>query len=166
MKTFLIVLLAVLAVALGVEGYLFFKSQNATPSPAPAASISPATNSQSPQATQPATTFNQLIGKKAAQKCAFSDGTIYVTADGRLRINTNPAGDVSGSVASHLLVLADKTAYSWGEGATTGTKSIFDPTKQIVNSTDPSTFNCQPWTPDESLFVIPSGVTFNDVNQP
>lgn len=117
------------------------------------------------------TTLAALLTLPTPQVCTFTNsteaaqtaGTVYV-AGGKAR------GDFEATVAgrtyhAHMIAM-EETVYSWVDETGIGVKSAvsagesagdagFDATKNL-------SYTCTSWTPDESRFVLPSGITFAD----
>ena len=95
--------------------------------------------------------------------------SIYV-AHGMVRADIVATG-ANGPLTMHLIFDSQKNLYMWDEGASTG-EYVGASTAQVNANTDSSlmqslipsiaqTEACQPWwTPDESLFSIPTAVDF------
>lgn len=121
------------------------------------------------------TSLRSLLTSNTAQKCSFDNGqtsgTIYVSA-GRMR------GDFSsktGEAASKShMVISNDIAYVWVDGITQGYRMPFE-SLSASSSTQASggidadakvAANCGPWASNDSLFSLPSNVSFNPVGAP
>ena len=146
----------------------------ATQSTAPAAQNTPA------QTVQGQGSFKDLLAMGKTLKCESgftsqgntSTGTMYV-AGGKMRGDFS--SQVEGKTMQMHMVVKDQTSYSWveGLGQTMGFKSSITqsapaqgsaPSKS-VNIDQQVSYNCQPWSEDDSMFNLPSGVTFSDASQ-
>jgi len=128
--------------------------------------------------------LKDLLMSGVAQKCTFSsttesgssDGTTYI-ASGKVRGDFSMTTN-SKTTKSHMIV-DNKTSYIWTDGQTTGFKTTIPdetaatPSSQTTNTTvnnstasfDQKTdYKCEAWNVDQSLFALPTGVTFKDMN--
>jgi len=128
-------------------------------------------------------TFADLVGKGQSLECdfvlpsstdkpnPFGTGKLYTTGSkGRSMMS----GSTSGMSMEANAIYKDGTAYSWVKvGETTmGFKFDKDKMNQMSSSMTPQQkqqgeqfrakmdFKCKPWTPDESKFILPTGVEF------
>jgi hypothetical protein len=131
-----------------------------------------------PQASTQQTdkSFRDFLAMGTPQKCdtsftsgnTASQGTMYV-ANGKMRGDFN--AQVSGqTVATHIIV-SNSVTYTWLDNSSTGYKvAANSQATSTSNSTHAPDLNqkvttsCQPWTEDDSVFNLPTGVTFSDVN--
>lgn len=129
-----------------------------------------------PEATPTAmTTLKALLALGIAQKCTFDQGTVYMDG-GKVR------GDFTTSAGVSHMISMNNTSYIWMDGQTTGFKTTFNPNATAAPSTETATsapatpqggvdvnqqanYNCGAWTADGSLFVLPKGVTFQDLSK-
>ncbi len=107
----------------------------------------------------------------AGEANPFGTGKLYTTANkGRSEISGNSSGmSIDGNA-----IYKDGEAYSWITVAGTTMGFKFDKTELENMNSEMTTeqkqqaeqirakmiFDCKPWTPDESKFVLPSGVEF------
>ena len=140
---------------------------------------STATVSQS-ERTSTAQSLKDLIAANRPQQCTVttstdageSTGTVYV-AGGKMRgdfsVRTNNV-----SVASHM-ISDGSTNYIWTDGqpqgfkmsleesATAGTGTAGASEYQAFDYNAALNYKCESWSGDQSLFALPSGVTFVDM---
>lgn len=128
--------------------------------------------------------LKDLLQKGVAQKCSFSQsgdyssqGNIYVSG-GKVRGDFDSL--VQGKTTKAHMIVENNTSYLWTDDAPSGFKTSFDingavedldtDTSQpddVSNSFDANAdlnYNCTPWVVDDSVFTLPSGVTFADMN--
>jgi hypothetical protein len=106
------------------------------------------------------------------QQCTYQDGqtsgTVY-TSNGKARMDfTSVANGVS--MSSHSIIDSD-TYYAWVDGQTTGFKISINQTaqgsvgsNQNVDVNRTMDYNCSSWSPDNSKFSLPTGITFTDMS--
>lgn len=176
-KTALIVIGVVLLVAAGGGGAYLLTRGNDTASDS---TQNTADQSKQENGTKSEASFSSVANGGKAQKCTFTyegsdgngTGTMYGDGDGRGFMTMEVKSAKGNTGTSNTLTTADK-AYGWFEtgGKKTGfafDKSTFENragSNQTSSTagTDPSkkfTMDCQDWTVDESLFSVPSDVTF------
>lgn len=118
--------------------------------------------------------FSELMAREGAWECeataAHEEGVstgIVVMNGGKLR------GDfvaiMDGVSVSTSFIHRDGVAYTWTDMLPQGFKVAIDAAAGTAGGQgiDPSTqvdYSCAPWTPDESAFEVPSGMTFIDVS--
>lgn len=133
--------------------------------------------------TQGQGSFKDLIGMGKPLKCDSSfteqgntsSGTMYL-AGGKMRGDFS--AQVQGKTMQSHMIVKDQTSYSWveGLGTTMGFKMAINPSNtpqgqpaspsaKSVNMDQQVSYNCQPWTEDDSQFALPSGVNFQDESQ-
>jgi len=172
-KNAVIVAVVVLLVVL-VGGYYFMKKGPSKPS---------TTSNTASQDSSPKS-LKDLLMSGIAQKCTFSsttstgssDGTTYM-ASGKVRGDFSMTTD-SKTTKSHMIV-DGKTSYIWTDGQTTGFKTTIPdetaatPGSQTTNATvnnsassfdQKADYKCEAWSVDQSLFILPTGVTFKDMS--
>lgn len=137
-------------------------------------------SSNTPQESGKKMAFSQFIKQGGSHKCSVHQsvngtdvvGTTYIS-DGKIKgeYNTQAQGM---SIDSYFLV-RDGYTYSWtslapnmgfkakvvestpsGSGETSGNYSF--------NADVIGDYECQSWSGDASMFALPSGVTFNEIN--
>lgn len=179
-KIIIWVIIAIVVIG-GIVGYLLFSHKSGTVSQAPTSSANNSTgnsNSQT-QATNGPTSLNDLLASGAAQSCTYSDvsgavssqGTVYI-GQGKMRLDYSTLENGQ-NITGHMI--ADgQYYYTWMDGSSSGFK--FAPTanqqvspqpnqnSQSIDTNKKIDYNCAPWSPDSSLFVLPSKVQFNDLN--
>lgn len=125
--------------------------------------------------------LKQLLQMGIPQRCAFKQSGMYAS-EGLVMISGGKVrGDFQSAVdgqaqATHLIVDGN-TSYLWVEGQNTGFKTTFDSNvADDLKENTPDTFaqsfdananldyKCSPWTVDNSVFVLPSNVSFTDLN--
>lgn len=118
--------------------------------------------------------LKELIAGGVSQQCTFSDdssgaqtaGTVYV-GGGKVR------GDFSatsqGKVMGMHMIADGVTMHTWIDGMTSGFSTSMDATQsgtntqQSFDSDKKIDYRCEPWATDDSKFVLPSGITFQDM---
>lgn len=104
------------------------------------------------------------LKKGKAMKCIVdaedSKGTFYVKS-GML------AGNATSDGQSASFLIKDNCMYYWQEGSSEGGKWCWDPSKEEYDweknlMASSEQFNCQPASVPDSMFDVPSGVTFTD----
>lgn len=134
-------------------------------------------NSASPVAGTQNTSLKNLLASQSPQSCTFStaaaqtssQGIVYV-AGGKMRGDFTSTVDGKG-VKSHMIVM-DNTSYVWSDAMPQGVKMSFDTmATQTGNSpqgsVDPNAttnYDCSSWSTDVSMFVLPAGITFQDLS--
>lgn len=173
MKKNAVIVTVVVVLVVLVGGYFFMKK---SPS-----KLSTTSNTAS-QDSSPKS-LKDLLMSGIAQKCTFSsttdtgssDGTTYM-ASGKVRGDFSMTTD-SKTTKSHMIV-DGKTSYIWTDGSMTGFKTTIPdetstPSSQTTNTTvnnsassfdQKADYKCQAWSVDQSLFTLPAGVTFKDMN--
>ena len=117
--------------------------------------------------------LKDLVSAGKSQKCGFadenSDGLFFVV-NGKARGDFNSrSGDET--VDGHMII-DGSTSYIWMEGQVQGFKMMLNdsaqttPTNanQSVDVNKKMEYHCEDWTPDSSVFTLPSGVTFLDLS--
>lgn len=126
--------------------------------------------------TENKTSLKNLLAMSGSQKCAVSSknenaessGNVYVT-NGMMRgdFTSMAAGQ---TMASHMIVKSN-TSYVWTDGMAQGFMMTFGdaPTsnegtpEQAVDVNQEYSYDCDDWTPDQSIFELPANVTFTDI---
>jgi hypothetical protein len=137
------------------------------------------TNQPVPTVVSTTTTKNsslrELFAAGLAQKCTYttsgtqsSTGTIYI-GSGKMRGDFTVNAPEKQTV-SHMIV-DGTTSYIWMEGESKGFKMTFDPkaqptgtpaNSQSVNPDQKVDYSCSVWSPDSTLFAVPTSVQFSD----
>jgi len=136
------------------------------------------TQNSSGQVTEKSTspkTLKEIFGLGLAQKCTYGTGVVYVS-DGKMRGDFKAPSE-SPSGGSHMIVVGN-TSYIWMDGSKTGFKNTFDlnatsppststevESQEPVNLSQPEDYVCENWVVDSSLFDLPSGISFTDINE-
>jgi len=166
MKKNAVIVAIVVLLALLVGGYLLLKAKG--------------TNkvSGNPTTTQDSSpkSLRDLLMSGVAEKCTFSEGVTYI-ASGKVRGDFSMTTD--GKTTNSHMIVDGKTSYIWTDGSTTGFKTTIPdetaatPTSQTTNTTVNSSassfdqkadYKCEAWSVDQTLFTLPAGVTFKDMN--
>ncbi len=120
-------------------------------------------------------TLKQLIDAGKPQKCEVSyklnettstSGTSYMAGRGKFRGDF--ATQVNGQVQQSHVIMSGDTLYTWTEGQTIGFKmqvnqqASASTTQQAINFEQQMEYNCQDWKEDNSVFSIPTNITFKD----
>jgi len=118
-------------------------------------------------------TFRSLLSSEKSQKCTYSydrqavsvSGTIYVVK-GKMRgdfVSSSTQSKVSGH-----LVVSDNYLYVWTDMSNRGIKMLISQqsspvstnSSQMLDINQTFTYSCQGWTEDDSLFALPSTISF------
>jgi hypothetical protein len=124
--------------------------------------------------------IKDLISLKIPQKCTFlsttedngttSEGVIYA-AGGKIREDVSST--VSGKTYLTHIIIDGSVSYMWTDEQKTGYKMKIDTEATPKASAEGETqnvdinknfdFKCSAWVPDNSLFELPSGIYFTDL---
>jgi len=178
-----IIIAAVLIFAAG--GYYMLNRSAKSASPSASGSAAKSQKNENPK-QEPingaSSTIQDVVGKGQNLECdwhmpdagssnPFGTGKLYTTGNkGRSMIS----GNASGMSIDGNGIYKDGTAYSWVTvaGTTVGFKFDKEKLNQMNSEMTPEQkkqaeqirakmiFSCKPWTPDESKFVLPTGVEF------
>jgi len=121
--------------------------------------------------------FRSLAGASTPQKCTVentaggytSSGVVYVTP-GQMRADFTSSGTPSGTVESHMIV-KDNVSYVWSSAApqgikmtiTSGTTGTAADVPGGFSYDDQVNYRCEAWSPNQSVFELPSEITFMDM---
>lgn len=122
--------------------------------------------------------MKELLAAGQSKKCEFNDdtdgrvtaGTMYISG-GMMRGDFNTT-DNNQAVAMHMIV-KDQTTYTWIDGQNSmGFKMMLNTSATTNTNTNRSNvdldkkidYRCSAWAADNSMFEMPSGVQFNDLN--
>lgn len=117
--------------------------------------------------------MRDLLSISNPQKCEFEDtisdveihGVVYV-ADGKMRSDVEST--MQGQHATSHMIILDNILHSWVDAFPSGIKMTFGGTASDevmgFNPDEKVDFSCEDWSVDESLFVLPSDITFHTVN--
>lgn len=159
----------------GAGGYFFMKSDS-TPGDSSAESAD-----ESMEADDRKMAFGDFVRQGGSYKCEISQTSEGSSTEGIAYID---GGKVRGeyvtqtqglSMTSHVLV-RDDYAYTWTSLAPSmGFKArvVEDATPDTSTETSDSysfddsvgDYDCDPWAADSSVFALPTGVTFTEINQ-
>ncbi len=121
--------------------------------------------------------FKDLMASGKPQKCETSyvsgnitsTGTTYVAGD---KMRGDFSSEVEGKTTESHMIIRDQTVYTWIE--VMGTTMAFKTSLNTSNASTTQTrsvdinqrvdYNCEDWTVDESMFVLPTGVTFQETS--
>ncbi len=150
--------IAVAVIVVGLLGYFLFAMGGAS-------SLSSLGN----------TSLRSLLTSNATQTCTFTNsqtsGTIYVSA-GRMR------GDFSSktgeTTAQSHMIISNNIAYVWVDGLAQGYRMPFEDLSASssnkanggVDADAKVATNCGPWAANDSVFVLPSDISFNPIGAP
>lgn len=170
------IILVILVLLIGLFGFLGVKSLKKS---------NPQTNNN--QQTQNNTsgnnttgTLKSLLTAGKSVKCSFSNnvketavnGTVYV-ADGKMRGDFKSIA--GGTTVSGHTIVDSSYSYFWTD---TGNQGFKFPVPSGTTSTNPAmakdapdinqpfNFSCQDWTKDDSVFTLPSNITFQTFTIP
>lgn len=169
-NTFLYVAVA-LVVAAGGYGYYSYSQRGA----------SLGENTQlSGEMAEGGFSLRQLLAAGEPQKCTFTDstdvadtsGTVFV-ANGKMKGEFDAVTKIDGGTQKAYMVVDGETVYSWTSVYPQGVKTNISSSvsgdssqKSAVDYDKKVDYHCEPWTPDMSVFELPSTVTFMEFNQP
>lgn len=175
------------AVVLGVGTFLLTRTTSPAGSPASTAETIPGDRTASDELTgrELTTTIPDIVGRGQSLACdwklpveagesPFNHGKLWTT-DSKGR--STMSADISGMVMEAHAVYQGNTAYTW---MLVGDQKIgmkFSPSELDAMSSSMTAqerqqaeqisrsmrFNCQPWSPDETKFILPSDVDFRDM---
>lgn len=157
---YIVGLIAVVVVGAGA----YTMMNRGAPAGVPAATSTPQTTEMS---------LREFSMSQTPQKCTFtsmqgSQGTVYV-ANARMRGDFS--AQVNGSAVMGHMVVKDNTSYVWMDGMSAGFKNSFDAVAEPGSATDQGirpdervSYSCEPWTPDEAMFALPTAVTFSAIS--
>ncbi len=126
---------------------------------------------------QAPTSLKALFALGTSQKCTFSNSTDVAQSSGEVYVTSGKMrGDFSSvaagqTVQSHMIVDKD-TSYVWTNATNQGFKMSFEnmtmpksetTAKQTVDLNQSLDYSCNAWSPDESLFNLPAGISFNSM---
>lgn len=162
-------------VILGILGYILYgKTLTANRNSIPTASKSTSKTSQTPiQAS-----IKDLFTSGQNRKCVFdingpgtktTNGTVYATGNDIAAVFISTT---DGKESKINLIKNNDTYYIWGDNLTTGIKMTLSTDDMInklqqsqyggLNTESKVNYNCSNWTPDQTIFKIPSSVNFID----
>lgn len=177
MKTSIIVgVVSVVIIAGGTYYFMSNKPQGDSPQPQSGSLASG-------EAAQPGTftgSFADLASRTGSWKCtvdaataqSVSSGVTYV-ADGKVRADFTSNVQGYGSIQSHMIADGGY-AYTWSSMMPQGMKVRMAAAPGAGNTTSSGQgadvnqsyqYDCQPWSGDASVFVLPANVTFVPMGQ-
>jgi hypothetical protein len=127
-----------------------------------------------------AVSMKELIGRGSPVWCTLtntaevsggsgSGGAIYIAPPDRVRADFATTGTPEGTVFSHFIV-RDGTSYVWTDSSRQGFKTTSEVSSddsgsvyKAVDFDEKVDYQCRPWTPNSSLFELPSEITFTDL---
>ena len=163
----------VVVIILGIGGFFVLGNKSAkppsTPTPPEAQPSATPTSQQS---------LKDLLTSGGAKKCTFeyketnSNGSVYI-ANSKMRGDFQAVSNGQ-TINSHMIV-DGTTSYIWTDNQAMGFKMSMDnmekpqvtpgaQTQSNVDINQKFNYNCSPWTPDASEFVLPKGVDFKDMS--
>ena len=116
--------------------------------------------------------LKELMALNKSQKCSYSDstnqGTIYF-ADGKMRGDFTTNLDTGQTVTSHMMVDGEYM-YNWSDATEGGMKIKIDANQttqsqsqqNAVDVNKPGNYNCGSWSADNSMFMMPTNIKFQD----
>lgn len=158
-----------LVIALVVLGAFVFsnKKQTVTQNEMPLA------DNQTKEGTN--ASLKELFTSGTSQSCTFNSntagngsGTVYMTT-GHMRGDFNVS--YNDMTTSTHMISDGTTSYIWIDGQPNGFKMAFDsqgqqsntPNEKAIDMEQKIDYRCSNWTPDQTMFVPPSTVTFSDM---
>ncbi|OGG49041.1 hypothetical protein A3G63_00635 [Candidatus Kaiserbacteria bacterium RIFCSPLOWO2_12_FULL_52_8] len=130
---------------------------------------------QAPVSQGTESSLGALLAAGVAQKCTFSDeqslssGTVYI-ANGKVRGDF--AADANGENMQVHMIGDGITMHTWVEGMSSGFRTMMNARAssgspaQSFDTNKQMNYNCSPWSTDNALFVLPSGVIFSETGIP
>jgi hypothetical protein len=177
MNTKVVVSIAVVILLLVGGGVAYKMMKSSTSSATTQASVTesnvsptaPASTTQNVEGT-----MKDLMTAGKSEVCTYSNAVNGTTVNGKLYVTSGKMrGDFASvnsgnkeTVNSHILINDMQTAYAWTDLSNRGVKiAISAATATASNSGSPDMnqkvqFSCQGWTPDDSMFTVPTTVTF------
>lgn len=169
-----------LVIILALGGFMLSSKDAAAPMTSTQSSVSPVTQTSAAPTPKELTSLRDLLASNTAQKCIFSDGpTNGITYVNGGKVRSDFTTILDGEQESGHIVVRDDASYFWMDNATTGFKTEI----KAANATNQQTqvagssslqqtdvdkkgnYTCGVWVADESVFVLPTNVTFNDLNK-
>lgn len=129
-------------------------------------------------ATNQTGSLKTLLSSGSPQRCtvtnvagnANSNGTVLV-AGGKMRGDFT--SEVNGQTTASHMIIMDNTSYIWTDAVSQGFKISLDETtkgstetqrdNQSVDITQNVNYSCEPWSPDDNSFALPSGIQFKSM---
>lgn len=159
-------------------GYTAIKKLPQTVNKVPVNSKVKPTVVPTPQSAQG--TLRGLLSSEKSQKCTYSydlqsmsvSGTVYV-AKGKLKGDFTSISQQA-KIGGHMIVVGGYT-YIWTDLNKMGVKMAFDQAQpsnasatnsQVAQIDQSFNYSCQGWTEDDSLFTLPSNITFTTTALP
>jgi hypothetical protein len=120
--------------------------------------------------------LKELMASNKPVKCEYSDtqadgssvkGTSYI-ANGQVRGDFSSTAN--GQTMTGHMIMKDNMVYTWVDGQKTGYKmsvnasTTAQTSQQQVNVDQKMNYDCDNWNADNSMFTLPAGVTFTDMN--
>jgi len=169
-KTIIWVIVTILVIG-GIVGYLLFFNKSKTGTQVPASIMG---NNQQQAATEPSS-LKDLLASGSPQKCTFADtsgtnsseGTVYI-GNGKMRQDFSTVDN--GQTINGHMIADEQNFYTWTDGSNVGFKMAITASQQTnqnsqsVDVNKKFDFKCGTWSPDSSLFILPSDVQFNDIS--
>lgn len=99
-----------------------------------------------------------------------SEGKVFV-ANGKTR--TDYSATINGQKTGGHMIMADGFVYTWSDGVTQGVKMAISAdqqaatgaeTQQALDTSKALNYDCDNWSNDDSVFKLPSGVNFMELN--
>lgn len=135
-------------------------------------------NTEDESASVAPKTLRELMSWDRSAKCSYetaddnasSKGTSYV-ANGKVRVDGEVTDASTGSTMTMSSIIDGEYVYSWTSGTKQGFKMQIpqdEPTTDGTTTSDTKdidfdheyTYTCDSWNTDESVFVIPSDISF------
>lgn len=154
--------------------FVFARKPSLTTSPTPTSTES---QSQAKSQTQPQS-LKEILSAGISQKCSYdfelegnsSRGEVYIS-DSKIRADFVTV-TTDKSTNTHM-ILDNNLYYLWVDGQVNGFKMSFDPnavssdqspTSNQIDWDQKLSYNCSPWIADQSKFVLPSNITFQELS--
>jgi hypothetical protein len=172
-----------IAVALGTAGFYGFKDGKEATQEENVTSTQPSTESQ----TGKKIAFDQLAQQKGTHKCTVNQHVGEITTKGTVYMDKGFlrgefAADYSGQKVNVYFIMRDGFTYTWNSMMPTqGFKIKNDTTVQVADTKagvsgnitantsngyldQIGDYQCEDWTADQTLFTLPTNITFKATN--
>ncbi len=125
--------------------------------------------------------FSEFVKKGESSKCEVkqyvgdmtSKGTVYIDGE---RIRGDFSTIIDGKTMTSSFILRDGNSYTWSsalpsmgfivkvDNGVRGDEGESMSATYNWNAEQIGDYNCEPWVADQSMFALPRGVTFSEVN--
>ncbi len=173
MKQKLIIGIIVVVIIAGAIWAMMSKKPAPTDSP-----INTNTENTNMMKDEKARSLKALMASNTPQECTFQSSTDSSRSEGKVYLsNGMMRGDFtavsSGQTFTSHMITKDGTVYTWIDNMNTGFKASVDASAQAdtdnsknqnVDINAEHDFNCNAWSANSNMFVLPVNITFTDIN--